>query len=57
MTSNRNSVKLPKKPVEPDPAECCNRGCENCVYVYYEKALKRWQLKVEKIKKEAGLPD
>lgn len=48
--SEQTKAKLPKKPVKPDPSECCNRGCENCVYVYYEKALKRWQEKVEKIK-------
>jgi len=49
------AIKLPTKPVEPDQAECCHRGCENCVFVYYEKALKRWEIKVEKIKKKAGL--
>jgi oxidoreductase family protein len=42
---------LPEKPVEPDPSECCGRDCENCVYVYYERALKRWEEKVKKLKK------
>jgi Oxidoreductase-like protein, N-terminal len=52
--SKKKEIKLPKKPVEPDPSECCNRGCENCVYIYYEKALKRWQEKVDKLKKKGA---
>lgn len=47
--SKLKSIKLPKKPVKPDPSECCNRGCENCVFTYYEKALARWEKKVEKL--------
>jgi len=43
-------ISLPPKPIKPDMSECCQRGCENCVFIYYEKALKRWQDKVEKIK-------
>lgn len=49
--SKSNENILPKKPVEPDPSECCNRNCENCVYVYYEKALKRWQEKMDNMEK------
>lgn len=48
--SSQKTIKLPKKPVEPNPSECCGRDCENCVYVYYEKALKRWEEKIAKIK-------
>ncbi len=48
---NRKNTEFPPKPTEPDPSECCGRGCENCVYVYYEKALKKWEKKVEEIKK------
>jgi len=55
MMNKQATIKLPAKPVEPDLSECCNRGCENCVFVYYEKALRRWLKKVEKIKKKAGL--
>ena len=46
----KTNIKLPPKPVEPDPAECCGRGCENCVYIYYERALKKWEKKVAQIK-------
>jgi oxidoreductase family protein len=52
--NKETELKLPPKPAEPDPSECCNRGCENCVFIYYEKALLRWQEKVEKIKKKAA---
>jgi uncharacterized protein YaeQ len=45
-------IKLPKKPVKPDMSECCQRACENCIFIYYEKALKRWEDKVEKIKNQ-----
>ena len=41
---------LPPKPREPNMSECCQRNCENCVFVYYEKALKRWRKKVAEIK-------
>lgn len=48
--NNEEEIKLPPKPVEPDMSECCQRGCENCVFIYYEKALRRWEEKVKKIK-------
>ena len=35
-----SNKKIPPKPKKPDDSECCNRGCENCVFVYYERALK-----------------
>jgi len=47
--SKQTKMKLLKKPTKPDPSECCNRNCENCVYVYYEKALERWEKKVANI--------
>jgi hypothetical protein len=49
MADNKESFKLnlPPRPQEPHPGECCGRNCEHCVYVYYEKALKRWEEKME----------
>ncbi len=47
---NNNEQELPPKPREPDLSECCQRNCVNCVFVYYERALQRWQKKVEEIK-------
>ena len=52
---NQNGIKLPPRPEEPLPEECCGRGCENCVYVYYERALFRWQEKVAAILSEHGM--
>jgi len=40
----------PKPPEAPDPLECCQSGCDPCVYdrywdaiARYEEALKAWQ--------------
>lgn len=30
----------PQPPVE---GECCGRGCEYCVWVYYDQALRRYE--------------
>ncbi|GJM04098.1 MAG: hypothetical protein DHS20C09_00890 [marine bacterium B5-7] len=53
--SKKTTLKLPDKPDRPSPPECCDSGCENCVFVYYEEALKRWEAEVEEIKKAAGV--
>lgn len=45
-----NTKKIPKKPTKPDESECCNRGCENCVFIYYERALKNWRRKIQHLK-------
>ncbi len=45
-----NSNGLPLKPREPELSECCQRNCVNCVFVYYQKALDKWNKKVEAIK-------
>lgn len=55
MTDSRNffeDLVLPPRPQEPLPGECCGRGCERCVYVYYEEALLRWGEKVERLKEK-----
>lgn len=46
-----NAVKLPPKPTAPGPYECCERGCDPCVYDYYAKALARWEKRVAEIEK------
>jgi hypothetical protein len=33
----------PRRPTEPDPADCCGAGCVPCVYDRYEDALERWR--------------
>lgn len=47
---SHDEADLPPPPAEPDPGECCGRGCERCVYVYYEEALERWREKVAAIR-------
>jgi len=53
LTLNKQTkLKLPAKLDKPNPSECCDSGCENCVFVYYEKAVERWKAEVEKIKNQ-----
>ena len=47
------TLKFPDKPDKPSASECCDSGCVNCVFVCYEKVVKRWEAEVEKIKKVA----
>jgi hypothetical protein len=32
--------------VRPDPDDCCNGGCERCVFDLYEEALDRYRDKL-----------
>ena len=48
-------LELPSRPEEPLPGECCGRGCEHCVYVYYEEALLRWEEKIVLLKAKHGI--
>lgn len=35
-----------KPPLPPEPpveGSCCGRGCEGCVWVYYDQALRRYE--------------
>ena len=48
-------LELPPRPEEPLPGECCGRGCEHCVYVYYEEALLRWEEKIVLLKAKHGI--
>ncbi|MGH9960450.1 MAG: oxidoreductase-like domain-containing protein [Pyrinomonadaceae bacterium] len=41
---------LPPPPTRPVPGECCEGGCDLCVWVYYERACERWNQQCEKIK-------
>jgi hypothetical protein len=48
-------LEMPPRPEEPLPGECCGRGCERCVYVYYEEALQRWEEKIIQLKVTHGM--
>ncbi|MGH8563055.1 MAG: oxidoreductase-like domain-containing protein [Gammaproteobacteria bacterium] len=41
---------LPPPPARPGPGECCEGGCDLCVWVYYERAYERWSQQCEDIK-------
>ena len=49
---------LPPPPARPGPGDCCEGGCDLCVWVYYERAQERWSQQCEDIKarKAAGNP-
>ena len=41
-------VVLPEPPEEPLPENCCERGCDRCVYTVYYEALDAWQRDIER---------
>ena len=43
----------PKPPVED---ECCGRGCEYCVWVYYDQALRRYEAALAQWRERYGGP-
>ncbi len=54
---------LPTAPTRPHPDECCRRGCEPCIFDYYDRALERWSDRVralgadpEALLRQAGDP-
>ena len=51
MRANDDSEpKLPPRPQPPDPSECCNSGCDPCVFTLYEDALDRWEERVARLR-------
>jgi hypothetical protein len=40
-------VALPEPPEEPLPENCCERGCDRCVFVVYYEAIDAWRRDVE----------
>jgi hypothetical protein len=34
----------PEPPERPQPADCCQGGCERCVYDLYEEAMDRYRM-------------
>mmetsp|Transcript_3047 Transcript_3047/g.10969 ORF Transcript_3047/g.10969 Transcript_3047/m.10969 type:complete len:136 (+) Transcript_3047:114-521(+) len=35
--------KLPPRPAEPEPEDCCQSGCTFCVWTTYLEALQEWE--------------
>lgn len=55
MTEEFDNLEFPPRPLEPSPDECCGRGCERCVYTYYEEAVIRWETRVALLREEYKL--
>jgi len=56
-TVTGNDLELPSKPEEPLHGECCERGCVNCVWVYYERALERWRQKCDELDAQRSMAE
>jgi hypothetical protein len=44
---SRMPLLLPPKPIPPKPpvpGECCERGCEMCMWTYYYQARQRYEV-------------
>ena len=39
---------IPDAPEEPLPADCCERGCERCVFTVYYEAIDAWRRDIER---------
>ncbi len=37
----------PRPPQLPPDEECCHRGCDPCIFDYYDSAMERWRRRVE----------
>ncbi|TZG25229.1 hypothetical protein FYJ91_17585 [Sphingomonas montanisoli] len=42
----RSVTQPPAPPRRPDIENCCGRGCEPCIFDYYNAALERWEGKM-----------
>lgn len=45
---------FPPPPVRPTEEECCHRGCDPCIFDYYERGLERWR---ERVRAAGGDPE
>jgi hypothetical protein len=54
VTSPATPPPLPPKP--PVEGECCGRGCEYCVWVYYDQALRRYEAALARGRERYGGP-
>ena len=46
----------PLPPQPPVEGECCGRGCEYCVWVYYDQALRRYETALARWREQYGGP-
>ena len=39
---------IPDPPEEPLPENCCERGCDHCVFIVYYEAIDAWRRDIER---------
>ena len=39
---------IPDPPEEPLPENCCERGCDHCVFTVYYEAIDVWRREIER---------
>ena len=39
---------IPVPPEEPLPGDCCERGCDRCVFTVYYEAIDAWRRDIER---------
>jgi hypothetical protein len=39
---------IPEPPEAPLPADCCERGCDRCVFTLYCEAIDAWRRDIER---------
>jgi hypothetical protein len=37
---------FPAPPRRPDEQSCCRRGCDPCIFDYFDRAMERWEERV-----------
>ncbi|MFZ1829420.1 MAG: oxidoreductase-like domain-containing protein [Candidatus Competibacteraceae bacterium] len=47
----------PVPPKPPVPGECCERGCERCMWVYYYEAQQRYEAAAAEWQQRYGCPN
>ena len=53
LSAHARELSLPQLPYRPVAGECCGRGCQPCVWDYYERALEGWRERVNESKAAA----
>jgi len=56
MTSPEPFPPPPLPPKPPVEGECCGRGCEYCVWVYYDQARRRYEAALAQWRERYGGP-
>ena len=54
LMTSPEPVPPPLPPQPPVEGECCGRGCEYCVWVYYDQALRRYEAALAQWREQYG---